>query len=117
MNLKPENERILIVDDTIKNLQVLGTILEREGYQINVAQNGTTALALAPKVKPDLILLDVMMPDLDGFEVCQRLKADPSVSNIPIIFLTARTETEDLIKGFELFIRDLEHFLVDPLHI
>lgn len=102
MDLKPENERILIVDDTIKNLQVLGTILEREGYQINVAQNGTQAIELASKVKPDLILLDVMMPDLDGFEVCRHLKADPAVSHIPIVFLTARTETEDLIKGFEL---------------
>ncbi|MBT3601897.1 MAG: hybrid sensor histidine kinase/response regulator [Candidatus Latescibacteria bacterium] len=100
MNLSPQNQRILIVDDTVKNLQVLGTILENEGYQINVAQNGTQALEITSKVQPDLVLLDVMMPDLDGFEVCQRLKADASVAHIPIIFLTARTETADLVKGF-----------------
>lgn len=101
MNLSPQNQRILIVDDTVKNLQVLGTILEKEGYQINVAQNGTQALEITSKVQPDLILLDVMMPDLDGFEVCKRLKADESVAHIPVVFLTARTETEDLVKGFE----------------
>ena len=101
MNLKPNDQRILIVDDTIKNLQVLGTILEKEGYQINVAQNGTQALEITQKVHPDLILLDVMMPDLDGFEVCKRLKADEAVAHIPVVFLTARTETEDLVKGFE----------------
>jgi len=102
MNFKPGDQRILIVDDTIKNLQVLGTILEKEGYQINVAQNGKQALEITKKVQPDLILLDVMMPDLNGFEVCQQLKADESVAHIPVIFLTARTETEDLVKGFEM---------------
>jgi len=102
MELIPQNQRILIVDDTIKNLQVLGTILEKEGYQINVAQNGRQALEITKKVHPDLILLDVMMPDLDGFEVCQQLKVDESVAHIPIIFLTARTDTEDLVKGFDM---------------
>lgn len=102
MELIPQNQRILIVDDTIKNLQVLGTILEKKGYQINVAQNGTQALEITQKVQPDLVLLDVMMPDLNGFEVCQQLKADESVAHIPIVFLTARTETEDLVKGFNM---------------
>lgn len=102
MTISPNNQRILIVDDTIKNLQVLGTILEQEGYQINVAQNGTQALDIAKKVHPDLILLDVMMPDIDGFEVCKQLKADESVTHIPVIFLTARTEMEDLVRGFEI---------------
>lgn len=101
MDFTPSNQRILIVDDTLKNLQVLGTILENEGYQINVAQNGMQAIEITKKVKPDLVLLDVMMPDLNGFEVCQRLKADDSVAHIPIVFLTARAETEDLVKGFE----------------
>lgn len=101
MDFTPSDQRILIVDDTIKNLQVLGTILEKEGYQINVAQNGTQALEITQKAHPDLILLDVMMPDLDGFEVCKRLKADETVADIPVIFLTARTEMEDLVKGFE----------------
>lgn len=74
MNYQPKQSRILIVDDTVKNLQVLGTILEQEGYQINVAQNGTQAIDIAEKANPDLILLDIMMPELDGFETCKRLK-------------------------------------------
>lgn len=94
--------RILIVDDTPKNIQVLGTILKKEGYQIIAAQNGLQALGTFAKIIPDLILLDVMMPELDGFETCKRLKADEQTRDIPIIFLTARTETEDVVNGFEL---------------
>jgi len=96
------NDRILIVDDTPRNIQVLGTILEEKGYQINVAQNGLQALDVVAKVPPDIILLDVMMPELDGFETCKRLKADPATDHIPVIFLTAKVETEDVINGFEL---------------
>lgn len=84
--------RVLIVDDTPQNIQVLGTHLRQAEYQINVAQNGLQALDVVRKVKPDLILLDIMMPELDGFETCKRLKADPDTSDIPIIFLTARVE-------------------------
>jgi DNA-binding response OmpR family regulator len=94
--------RILIVDDTVKNIQVLGTVLKTEGYQLNVAQNGLQALDVVTKVKPDLILLDVMMPELDGFETCKRLKADPETAEIPVVFLTAKVETDDIVKGFEL---------------
>lgn len=97
-----ENSRILIVDDTVKNIQVLGTILKQEGYQLNVAQNGKQALDVVGKVKPDLILLDVMMPEMDGFEACGHLKANPETADIPVIFLTAKIETEDIVKGFEL---------------
>jgi DNA-binding response OmpR family regulator len=97
-----KNDRILIVDDTPRNIQVLGTILKEQGYQINVAQNGLQALDVVAKVPPDIILLDVMMPELDGFETCKRLKADPSTDHIPVIFLTAKVETEDIINGFEL---------------
>ncbi|MCP4111115.1 MAG: hybrid sensor histidine kinase/response regulator [Desulfobacteraceae bacterium] len=96
------NSRILIVDDTPKNIQVLGTILKQEGYQINVARSGIQALEMVDKLPPDLILLDVMMPEMDGFETCKRLKSSSLSEDIPIIFLTARTETEDIIKGFEL---------------
>lgn len=99
---QPKDDRILIVDDTPRNIQVLGTILKEQGYQINVAQNGLQALDVVQKVTPDIILLDVMMPELDGFETCQRLKADPATENIPVIFLTAKVETEDVIRGFEL---------------
>lgn len=94
--------RILIVDDTLQNIQVLGTVLREENYQINVAQNGLQALDVVAKVPPDLILLDVMMPELDGFETCKRLKADESTCDIPVIFLTAKVETEDIVHGFEL---------------
>jgi two-component system, sensor histidine kinase and response regulator len=94
--------RILIADDTVRNLQILGDVLEREGFQINVAQNGQQALDIAAKVTPDLILLDVMMPEMDGFEVCRGLKANPITAGIPVIFLTAKVETDDIVKGFEL---------------
>ena len=94
--------RILIVDDTLQNIQVLGTILRERDYQLNVAQNGRQALESVQKVKPDLILLDVMMPEMDGFETCQHLKADPATRDIPIIFLTAKVETDDIVRGFEL---------------
>lgn len=102
MSDKESGSRVLIVDDTPKNIQVLGTVLKKENYQINVAQNGLQALDVVQKVKPDLILLDVMMPELDGFETCKRLKASDDTKEIPVIFLTAKTEQEDIIKGFEL---------------
>lgn len=99
MNEKPI---ILIVDDVAKNLQVLGAILFQEGYEIAMADNGPLALEMANDAKPDLILLDIMMPEMDGFEVCSQLKADENNKDLPIIFLTAKHETESIIKGFEL---------------
>jgi len=94
--------RVMIVDDTPQNIQVLGTTLRRENYQIYVAQNGLQALEMIEEVLPDLILLDVMMPELDGFETCKRLKAQEHTQAIPIIFLTAKAETTDIVYGFEL---------------
>ncbi len=94
--------RVLIVDDTVQNIQVLGTVLREQNYQINVAQNGLQALESVEKVRPDLILLDVMMPEMDGFEACKRLKANDETKDIPIIFLTAKVETEDVVHGFDL---------------
>jgi len=99
---KLTESRILIADDTIRNLQILGDVLEREGYQINVARDGQQAIDIATKVKPDLILLDVMMPEMDGFDVCGVLKGVPETAGIPIISLTAKVETEDIVRGFEL---------------
>jgi diguanylate cyclase (GGDEF)-like protein len=93
---------ILIVDDTPKNIQLLGTVLKNVGYKIIVASNGLQALGILEKIKPDLILLDVMMPELDGYETCKRIKAIENLKDIPIIFLTARTQPEDIVKGFEL---------------
>lgn len=104
MNLPDPTEdlRILVVDDTLRNIQILDAILEKEGYRINVATNGPQALEIVKRARPHLILLDVMMPEMDGFEVCRRLKADETSRDIPVIFLTARTETEDLVEGFEV---------------
>src|SRR5512143_1665744 len=95
------NSRILVVEDTPANIQTLAAILKAKGYQISVATNGKQALEIADRVRPDLILLDVMMPELDGFETCRRLKASADWREIPVIFLTARTETVDIVRGFE----------------
>ncbi len=97
-----KDDLVLIVDDTKENLQVLGNILRENKYKIVLANNGSEALAIVAKRLPDLILLDIMMPDMDGFEVCSRLKADERTMHIPVIFLTAKTETEDIVRGFKL---------------
>ncbi len=96
------NSRILVVDDTPANIQAISAILKEKGYQISVATNGRQALAVVDRVRPDLILLDVMMPEMDGFETCRQLKAAEKWRQIPVIFLTAKTETADLVQGFEL---------------
>jgi adenylate cyclase len=96
------NNRILVVDDTPANIQALAAILKERGYQISVATNGQQALDVLGRVQPDLILLDVMMPGMDGFETCRRLKAAEQWRHIPVIFLTAKTETADIVQGFEL---------------
>jgi two-component system, sensor histidine kinase and response regulator len=93
---------ILIVDDIPKNLQVLSNILNSDGYQISFASNGEQALSVVDSTLPDLILLDIMMPEMDGFEVCKRLKNNQNTKNIPIIFLTGKAETEDIVKGLKL---------------
>ncbi|MCP4352657.1 MAG: response regulator [Desulfobacterales bacterium] len=92
---------ILMVDDNLINLQVLGNLLEGK-YKTVIAKTGFKALEIAGKIQPDLILLDIMMPKMDGFEVCTKLKQSPKTREIPIIFLTARTEIDDVVKGFEL---------------
>jgi len=93
---------ILIIDDQPKNLAVIGDYLMKCGFTILVSQTGTGGLRRARDLKPDLILLDILMPDMDGFETCRRLKADESTKNIPVIFMTALTSVEDKVKGFEL---------------
>ena len=96
------NERILIVDDTPANIQILTGILKEKGYQLSIATNGKQALQVLEKVRPDLILLDVMMPELDGFETCKIIKKTPGLDDIPIIFLTSKTDTSDIVAGFEI---------------
>jgi class 3 adenylate cyclase len=96
------SSRILVVDDTPANIQALAGTLRDKGYQISVATNGRQALDVLARVPPDLILLDVMMPEMDGFETCRRIKASEAWREIPIIFLTAKTEVADIVQGFEL---------------
>lgn len=98
----PERPFILIVDDDPKNLQVLGNILRKRDYKISVASDGRQMLDMTDRFRPDLILLDVMMPGFDGFQVCKQLKASEDKKNIPVIFLTGKTGSDDIVKGFEL---------------
>ncbi|MBK8397960.1 MAG: hybrid sensor histidine kinase/response regulator [Leptospiraceae bacterium] len=104
LNYKTENisSHILIVDDIGENLQVLGNILSKEGYDTSFALDGKQALSAIDKFLPDLILLDISMPIMDGFEVCKILKQEERTKNIPIIFLTAKTEIDNVIHGFSL---------------
>ena len=94
--------KILIVDDSPLNTKLLKFILDEAGYRTVIASNGEEGIAAVNDHRPDLILLDVMMPDIDGFEVCRRVKSDPVNENLPIIFITALDQTEDIVKGFEL---------------
>jgi diguanylate cyclase (GGDEF)-like protein len=93
-------EDILIIDDTPENLRLLSTILIRQGYGVRKAINGQIALMAAQTVQPDLILLDIMMPEMNGYEVCRHLKANPQTANIPVIFLSALSEGIDKAKAF-----------------
>src|SRR5437879_1577935 len=96
----PAHSRVLVVDDVTRNLQVIGTMLRNEGYEVMPATSGAEALEGVRVQLPDLILLDLMMPEMDGLEVCRRLKVDPATRQIPVIFLTASNEMEHLVKGF-----------------
>ena len=92
---------ILIVDDNPRNLQYLGNLLRDNGYDPAAATNGRQAFAFLAKRRPDLILLDIMMPGMDGYSVCAKVKANKATHHIPIIFLSAKTEPEDIARGFE----------------
>jgi signal transduction histidine kinase len=98
----PGDFLILVVDDIPHNLQVMSEVLDTKGYETIFANNGLQALEQIPLAKPDLILLDLMMPEMDGIEVCQRLKSDPEYCKIPIIFLTASNERNNLVKAFQV---------------
>ena len=101
IDLDLKDSKILVVDDVPANLDILVEALDREGYNVLVASNGTTALEVAAYARPDLILLDVMMPGIDGFETCRRLQADRNLEDTPVIFLTARNDIEGIVEGFE----------------
>jgi len=104
---------ILIVDDTPDNLRLLSEMLIKQGYKVRPAPSGAHALATSRKENPDLILLDVLMPEMDGYEVCRRLKSDERTKNIPVMFLSALSEVTDKVKGFEAGGVD---FITKPFH-
>lgn len=101
MIFESSNYTVLIVDDVVANLNLLIDQLLLHGYQVRVAESGESALKRIQTQRPDIVLLDVLLPGVDGFEICRRLKADPSLASIPVIFLTALTERVDKVQGFE----------------
>ncbi|NDJ76186.1 MAG: response regulator [Chloroflexi bacterium] len=106
-------EQILIVDDDLDSLKLIGLMLQRQGYEIIVANSGQQALAKAESDLPDLIILDIMMPDMDGYEVCRRLRRETNTQAIPIIMFTAKTMVDDKVAGFEAGADD---YLTKPTH-
>src|SRR6185436_16201834 len=107
------SEKILIVDDDLDTLRLVGLMLQRQGYQISAATNGQQGLDKAFDENPDLILLDIMMPDMDGYEVTRRLRSNPSTLETPILMFTAKTQMEDKVIGFEVGAND---YLTKPTH-
>jgi pilus assembly protein CpaE len=107
------SEKILIIDDDLDTLRLVGLMLQRQGYQISAATNGQQGLEKAFEEDPDLILLDVMMPDMDGYEVTRRLRQNPSTLETPILMFTAKTQLDDKVTGFEVGAND---YLTKPTH-
>lgn len=106
MEINPSEYKILIVDDVMSNVLLLKVLLTNEKFAIATASNGRQALEQVEKENPNLVLLDVMMPDMSGFEVAQHLKSNPNTADIPIIFLTALNSTADIVKGFQVGAND-----------
>jgi CheY-like chemotaxis protein/MinD-like ATPase involved in chromosome partitioning or flagellar assembly len=106
-------EKVLIVDDDVQTLRLVGLMLERQGYRILAANTGAQAIHMAREEHPDVIVLDVMMPDFDGYEVTRRLRKDPETTNIPILMFTAKTQVDDKVSGYEAGADD---YLTKPIH-
>ena len=109
--------KILIVDDVQKNVQVLGTLLKNENYSLVIAQNGKEAIERAVKIQPDIILLDINMPGMDGIEVCTVLKENDEIKEVPVIFLTAQNTTISKVKGFSVGAADYIEKPYDPAEL
>src|SRR5215216_6581164 len=107
------SEKILIIDDDLDTLRLVGLMLQRLGYQISAATNGQQGLDKAFEEDPDLILLDVMMPEMDGYEVTRRLRQNPSTLETPILMFTAKTQLDDKVIGYEVGAND---YLTKPTH-
>jgi len=106
-------EKILIIDDDLDTLRLVGLMLQKQGYLISAASNGAQGLAKAFEERPDLILLDVMMPDMDGYEVTRRLRKNPTTASTPVLLFTAKTQLDDKVMGFEVGADD---YLTKPTH-
>lgn len=102
VEINPSEYKVLIVDDVISNVLLLKVLLTNEKFNIITANNGEQALEMVEKERPDLVLLDIMMPDINGFQVAEKMKKNPETADIPIIFLTALNGTEDIVKGFQV---------------
>lgn len=102
MNMKVSNDIVLVVDDSPDALSLINDALEDAGMDVLVALEGRQALTIAKRIRPDIILLDAIMPNMDGFETCKNLKADPLLADIPVIFMTGLTDTCDVVKGLDV---------------
>jgi len=107
------SNKVLIVDDDLETLRLVGLMLQRQGYEIVAATNGTQAIGIARTEKPALIVLDIMMPDMDGYEVTRTLRKDPDTSSIPIIQFTAKSQVDDKVEGIE---SGADDYLTKPVH-
>lgn len=105
--------KILIVDDDLESVKLVGLMLERRGYEIAAARSGAQALEKAQSENPDLVILDIMMPDMEGYEVCRRLRANPATATLPVIMFTAKTTVDDKVAGFQAGADD---YLTKPVH-
>lgn len=113
MNEASEPGVVLIVDDTPENLALLSDALEQAGYKVLVALDGISALERMQRMKPDVVLLDAVMPGLDGFETCRRMKAQAAIAEIPVLFMTALTDSEHVVEGFSAGGVD---YVTKPIH-
>ncbi len=114
MSRSEDMPTVLVVDDAPANLSLLAGLLQPD-YRVKLAASGTKALELVQRAPPDLILLDIMMPEMDGYEVCRRLKADAATQAIPVLFLTAMTQTEDEARGFQVGAADFIQKPINPM--
>ena len=111
------NNRVLVVDDNKNNVRLLKAILEDEKFEVYVCERAVTAVELSHQLKPDIILLDIMMPEMDGFEVCRALKADFEIKDIPVIMVTARTDTSDLKAALDMGAFDYIRKPIDEIEV
>lgn len=107
------NKKILVIEDDPSILRLIKYTLEREGYQVLTASNGLEGLRKAKREEPDLTILDVMLPGIDGFEICHRLRAEPQTAQLPILMLSAKTQEKDKVAGFKVGADD---YLTKPVH-